>query len=206
MPISTSRRSRRAGNIRASRPSRSSGRVPGRTIVNGGALVAGNAGAFSATSATTINSGGTLDLGGFAQTINAVSLAGGTLQNGTLAGAVNSTGGTINGIGGTTSLTATSGTTFANGTNTFTGRTIVNGGALVAGNAGAFSATSATTINSGGTLDLGGFAQTINAVSLAGGTLHGSSVGLRLCRSKPPDPGVHRHGRCQSRCLASGVG
>ena len=34
----------------------------------------------------------------------------------------------------------------------------------------------------------------------------GGGVGLRLRRSKPPDPGVHRHGRRQSGRLASGAG
>ena len=63
----------------------------GATTVNGGALLAGNAGAFSVGSATTIKSG-TLDLGGFAQTVNNVALAGGTLGNGSLTGAVTSTG------------------------------------------------------------------------------------------------------------------
>src|SRR5262249_58613100 len=68
--------------------------LPILTTVNGGTLLGGNANAFSAASATTINTGGTVNLGGFAQTINTVALAGGTLTNGSLAGAVGSPEGT----------------------------------------------------------------------------------------------------------------
>jgi autotransporter-associated beta strand protein len=148
----------------------------GATVVNGGTLQAGAANVFSASSATTINTGGMLDLGGFAQTIDTVSLAGGTLQNGTLTGAVTSSGGTMVGIGGTTTLTTTAGTTTFTNANTYTGATVANGGTLQAGAANVFSASSATTINTGGTLDLGGLAQTINTVSLAGGTLQNGSL------------------------------
>jgi hypothetical protein len=83
----------------------------GATTVNGGSLVGGIANVFSAASATTVNTGGTLNLGGFAQTINAVSLTGGTLKNGSLTGAVSSAGGAINGLGGSATVTTTGGTT-----------------------------------------------------------------------------------------------
>ena len=45
-----------------------------------------------AASATTINNGGFVNLGGTNQTINSVTLAGGVLTNGLLTGAVTSTG------------------------------------------------------------------------------------------------------------------
>ena len=67
------------------------------TTVQHGTLKGGAANAFSAASATTVNAGGTLDLGGLAaQTINTVNLAGGVIQNGTLTSAdgITSTGGT----------------------------------------------------------------------------------------------------------------
>ncbi|MEH2484178.1 beta strand repeat-containing protein [Bradyrhizobium sp. AZCC 2230] len=143
----------------------------GATTVNGGTLAGDVANAFSAVSAIAINSGGTLDLGGFAQTVNTINLAGGTLANGSLTGAVNSTGGTITGLGGSASLTTTAGTTTLDGSNTYSGATAISGGTLAAGAANAFSAVSAIAINSGGTLDLGGFAQTVNTINLAGGTL-----------------------------------
>ena len=47
-------------------------------------LKGGAANAFSAASATVINTGGTVYLGGFAQTINIVGLAGGTIKDGAL--------------------------------------------------------------------------------------------------------------------------
>ena len=50
--------------------------------------------------------------------------------------------------------------------NAYTGTTTVDAGELMGGVAGAFSAASATTVNSGATLDLGGFAQTINNITL----------------------------------------
>jgi autotransporter-associated beta strand protein len=148
----------------------------GATTINGGTLAGGVANAFSAVSAIAINSGGTLDLGGFAQTVNTINLAGGTLENGSLTGAVNSTGGTVTGLGGSASLTTTNGTTTLDGSNSYSGATAISGGTLAGGTANAFSAVSAIAINSGGTLDLGGFAQTINTINLAGGTLANGSL------------------------------
>jgi autotransporter-associated beta strand protein len=128
----------------------------------------GVAGAFSATSATTVNSGATLNLGGFAQTINSVTLDQGAIENGSLTGAILSAGGTVNGIGGSASLEATAFATLTmmEGSNTYTGATTVDSGATLSGADGAnvFSAVSATTVN--GTLDLGGNDQTVS--SLAG--------------------------------------
>ncbi|WP_234681283.1 autotransporter domain-containing protein [Bradyrhizobium monzae] len=145
----------------------------GSTVVNGGTLLAGSAGAFSATSATTIN-GGAVDLGGTAQTINNVALAGGALKNGSLTGTVISTGGGIGGLGGTMSLVANGGTTVVNPGNTYTGTTTVNSGAILfTPNDNSFSAASAVTINSGGSFLLTGSLQTINTVTLAGGSLEG---------------------------------
>ncbi|WP_334522842.1 autotransporter domain-containing protein [Bradyrhizobium sp. AZCC 2230] len=147
----------------------------GTTVVNRGTLLAGNAGAFSATSAMTIISGGAVNLNGFSQTINTVALAGGTLTNGFLTGAVTSIGGTLNNLGGSMSLTTNSTNTSLLGANTYTGATTINGGTLSGGSANSFSAASAMTIN-GGTVNLGGTAQTINNVALAGGVLKNGSL------------------------------
>jgi uncharacterized protein with beta-barrel porin domain len=145
----------------------------GPTTINNTATVTGsNANAFSAGSSTTINTGGTANLGGVAQTINSVTLAGGLLTNGSLTGVVNSTGGTVNNIPGSASLTANSGTTNLTGLNTYTGPTTINNTAtVIAGNASAFSAASAATINTGGTANLGGFGTAFKSVALAGGTI-----------------------------------
>ena len=80
----------------------------GATTVNGGTLEAGSAGAFSQNSTTTVNSGGTLDLGGYAQSINSVTVTGGTIQDGTLTtqngSPLNMQGGQIGDSGGVTSF------------------------------------------------------------------------------------------------------
>ena len=102
----------------------------GATNVLGGTLTASTANGFSAGSVTTVSSGGTLDLGGAAQTIAAVNLAGGTLQNGSLTGAVTSSGGVLSGLSGTAGITATAGTTTLSGINSYSGGTLVTGGAL----------------------------------------------------------------------------
>ncbi len=146
----------------------------GATTVNNGALLFTPIdNAFSAASAVTINSGGMFLLSGSRQTINAVALAGGTLEEGRLTGAVTSTGGTLVNMFGSMILTANGGTTTVGGFSSgYTGATTVNNGAtLLGGVANGLSAVSATTINAGGTVDLGGFAQTINNVALAGGLL-----------------------------------
>ena len=144
----------------------------GATSINGGTLAGGAANAFSAASATTVNTGGALDLGGFAQTINTINLAGGTIQNGTLTGAIGSTGGTISGIGGTATVTTTSGTTTVLGSNGYTGATTVNGSTLIVNGS---IANSALTVNSGGTLGGSGI---VGNTTINGGTLApGNSIG-----------------------------
>ncbi|WP_244485563.1 autotransporter outer membrane beta-barrel domain-containing protein [Bradyrhizobium tropiciagri] len=103
----------------------------GGTIINAGMLQLSGAGTLGATSGTTtVNGGGTLDLGGTTQTQAALKLAGGMLQNGSLNGAITSTGGAINGLGGAASLDATAGTTLVLGTNTYTGGTTVTNATL----------------------------------------------------------------------------
>ncbi len=144
----------------------------GATNVNGGTLLGGAANAFSAASATAVNTNGTLDLGGFAQTINAVSLAGGTIQNGTLTGAITSTGGTVNGIGGTASLTTTGGFTTAIGTNGYTGATAVNAGALLVN--GSIASSSGLTVAPGALVGGTGFLPT---TTINGALSPGNSIG-----------------------------
>jgi autotransporter-associated beta strand protein len=151
----------------------------GTTTVEAGELMGGVAGAFSAASATTVNSGAILDLGGFAQTIDSVTLTGGTIQNGSLTGAISSAGGTLNGIGGSASLEATASATptLMEGSNTYTGATTVDSGATLSGADGAnvFSAASATTVY--GTLDLGGNSQTVSSLAGTGTVTNSGAAG-----------------------------
>ncbi|WP_244646122.1 autotransporter domain-containing protein [Bradyrhizobium campsiandrae] len=135
----------------------------GGTIVAAGTLLLSGAGTLGAVTGTTTVFGGTLDLGGTSQTQAAVNLAGGRIRNGSLAAPITSSGGTVDGIGGTASLTTTSGTTIVTGTNPYSGGTAINGGVLdVEGSIGA------STVNGGGMLTGSG---SVGATSVnAGGT------------------------------------
>ncbi|WP_245321786.1 autotransporter outer membrane beta-barrel domain-containing protein [Bradyrhizobium sp. LTSPM299] len=151
----------------------------GGTIVNAGTLQLSGPGTLGATSGTTtVNTGGTLDLGGTTQTQAALNLAGGTLQNGSLNAPITSTGGIISGISGTASLNVTGGTTLVSGIDTFTGGTTVTNATLTVngslsdptiGAGGLLNGTGsvgATTIQSGGTFAPGsgapGTSMTVN--------------------------------------------
>ncbi|QUS39266.1 autotransporter domain-containing protein [Tardiphaga alba] len=147
----------------------------GATLVTSGTLI-GTANAFSADSETTVAADGTLDLGGFAQNIAKVNLAGGYLQYGTLTGAITSTGGIMIDIGGIASFTLNSGDAMLRGANTFTGDTTLNGGTLRVGNDYTLSQGSLTTVNSGAVLDLGATLQAVDKLVLAGGTLKNGAL------------------------------
>ena len=150
----------------------------GGTTLSGGTLDITGAGTLGVTTNALAVSAGILDLGGTTQTQNGgVTLTGGTIQDGSLIGDITSTGGLVNDLGGSATLTNTSGTTTLTGTNTYTGATTINGRRIAPANsANAFSAASATTVNTTGTLDLGGFAQTIDTVGLAGGTIQNGNL------------------------------
>jgi autotransporter-associated beta strand protein len=142
------------------------------TVNNGATLFSPGDNAFSAASAMTINSGGRVLLAGTQQTINTVALAGGALEQGALTGAVASTGGTLNSLGGAMSLVVNSGATNVTGTNTYAGATTVNGGLLSVNG----SVVSAVMVNTGGTLGGNG---TVGNTAVNGGALSpGNSIGL----------------------------
>lgn len=155
----------------------------GGTFVNAGTLALSGGGTLGdVTGSTTVNSGGTLDLGGTTQTQSAVSLNGGTLQNGGLNAPITSTSGILNGIGGTASLTTTAGLTVLLGSNGYTGATTVNGGVLDV--EGAITGTSAVTVNAGGVLMGSGTIDPLAVTIAGGGTfapgngMPGSSTGI----------------------------
>lgn len=148
----------------------------GATNVGAGTLQGGGANAFSAASATSVALGATLDLGGFAQTINAVTLNGGQIRNGALTSAISSSGGTVNGISGSASLTTAGGVTFLSGTNAYSGATNVGTGTLAGAAANAFSASSALNVASVATVDLNGYSQTVSSLSGAGKVVNGGST------------------------------
>ena len=153
-----------------------SNRFTGGTVVNGGTLVASNSSALAGGDADV--RGGTLQLTGISQTLNAVSLGNGTITgSGTLTATsvtATNTGLAVisEKLGGAAVLTqAGSGTTVLSGSNVFTGGTVVSGGTLVASNASALGGTNGTLAISGGRIDLGGFSRTSGAVTFSGGSI-----------------------------------
>jgi autotransporter-associated beta strand protein len=174
------RRVLRASGFYARCPSRASVAMRCRGLLRGMALVRGLSIALIAVGAmpAAAQSGG--NGGCFGACGGGGGVAGGTMKKGSLTGAVSSTGGTMFGISGAATLTTTAGITTFTGANTYSGATAINGGSLVGGAANVFSMASATSVGSGGTLDLGGFAQTVNAVSLAVPSHQHLSYNVRL--------------------------
>ncbi|HWA97990.1 MAG TPA: autotransporter-associated beta strand repeat-containing protein [Pirellulales bacterium] len=81
---------------------------------------------------------------------------------------------TISGSGGLQLLSSSTNTLTLSGANGYTGGTTVAGGVLALGASGALAAGSAVTVN-GGNFALNAFNQTAGAVTLAGGTISGTS-------------------------------
>jgi autotransporter-associated beta strand protein len=136
----------------------------GGTVVWAGTLQLSGAGTLGAATGATTVRGGVLDLGFTTQTQATLYLTGGTLQNGDLNAPIISTGGTLNDIGGTASLTTLAGMTFILGTNTWSGPTTVNGGVL-----DVLGSITDPTVNAGGVLMGSGTVGTTQVN--AGGTL-----------------------------------
>jgi autotransporter-associated beta strand protein len=124
----------------------------GGTLVEAGTLQLSGAGTLGATTGTLAVSG-LLDLGTTSQTTGALTLTGGTIQNGTLtsssfgvqAGTVSAV---LAGAGGVTKTTA--GTVIFSGTNSYTGATNINGGILEVD--GSIATSSLTSVNANASL------------------------------------------------------
>ena len=159
----------------------------GGTVINAGTLQLGivSTNLLADNAPLTVN-GGTFALGGGSETVGAVTLAGGTITNGTLTGSsYDVRSGTVLAVlAGSAALTkSTAGTTTLSGANTYTGGTTVNAGTLALGAANRLADSGAVTVNAG-SFDLGGFSDTVGAVTLAGGsiangTLTGSSYDMQ---------------------------
>ncbi|WP_426418420.1 autotransporter domain-containing protein [Bradyrhizobium genosp. A] len=142
----------------------------GGTFVTGGTLTVSGAGTLGATTgATTVSTGGTLDLAGTTQTQAAVNLAGGLIKNGNLNAPISSIGGGLNGIGGSASLTTLGGVTSLFGINGYSGATNVNGGVLDV--EGSITGTSSVTVNAGGALTGAGTVDPLLVSIASGGIL-----------------------------------
>jgi outer membrane autotransporter protein len=151
----------------------------GGTVVGGGALQLSGSGTLGSSSGATTVNAGTLDLGGTTQTQNGgLTLAGGTVQNGTLSssGAFGLQAGTVTAaLAGTGALNkTTSGTVTLSGANTYSGPTTIGAGILALGSGGSLASSSGVNLTvSGATFDISnGGNQTIkNLTSVAGATV-----------------------------------
>ena len=145
------------------------------------AAASGGSNILPATTALTIASGATFDLGGGTQTVASLSgLTGSTIQNSGSSAAVltlSATGGSAfsgliaggGGLGSINLVVAGSGSLNLGGSNSYTGSTQVTGGTLQLGNANAIG-TSALAAN-GGVFDMAGFSITVPSFSGAAGVV-----------------------------------
>ena len=125
--------------------------------------------------------GGTLDLGGTTQAQNGgVTLAGGTIQNGTLSssGIFNMQSGMVSAVlAGTGALSqTTAGSAVLTGANTYTGGTTISAGTLALSGAGSIASSSQVTISNSGIFDISGTLAGARITTLAGAA--GSTVAL----------------------------
>ena len=133
----------------------------GPTAVASGTLAAGSATAIPSASAVSVATGATLDLGGYGQTLGALSGSGRVLAGGTLTVGAGNASSAFNGvIAGTGRLSKVgAGTLSLGGVNTLTGSTTVQQGTLQLAN-GAALASSRVIPLAGGTLSLTPYLQT----------------------------------------------
>jgi len=104
----------------------------GGTVINAGTLALGSANRLANSGAVTVNVG-TFNLGGFSETVGAVTLAGGTITNGTLTGSsYDLRSGSISAVlAGNAGITkSTEGTVILSGSNTYSGGTTISAGTL----------------------------------------------------------------------------
>lgn len=148
----------------------------GSTTVTSGTLALSGSGRIGS-GALALN-GGTFNLGGNSQSVGAVTLAGGTLTNGTLTGtSYAASSGTLNAtLSGSAGLTkSTTGTLIVGSAQTYTGATALDAGTLQLTSTGSLAAGSAVTIASGATL--AGSGSALGSVLVEGTLSPGNSPG-----------------------------
>nr|WP_233503434.1 autotransporter-associated beta strand repeat-containing protein [Sphingomonas psychrotolerans] len=143
--------------------------------VQGGTLALGATERLSDSAALDVQTGATLDLGVFDETIDTLALSGTLDGTGTLAATSYALdGATVNANLGTGTLTQAAGTSLLNGS--ARAQTVtVSGGMLRLGAANRLADNAAVTVASGTTLDLGSFDDTVASLALAG-TLSGAGT------------------------------
>jgi autotransporter-associated beta strand protein len=150
----------------------------GGTTISAGTLQYGVSNALLSSGPVTLNgAAAVLDLGGFSPTVGAVTLAGGTIQNGTLTGASY---GLQNGLvsanlaGSGIVLNKTgSGTLIMGGVNTFTGKATVSAGTLQLGVGGSIS-------NGSGQIVVDGLPGSNATLYVSGGSINSTANGLNI--------------------------
>ncbi|MEQ1903238.1 MAG: autotransporter-associated beta strand repeat-containing protein [Pirellulaceae bacterium] len=151
----------------------------GLTTINAGTVTYGVNNAIF-TGGVTVNTTGTLALAGFSDTVGQVIVDGGSITGG---GTLSSTttfdvrsGSSSATLGGAVGLTKTTAGSFTlSNTNSYSGTTAVNSGMLILGHlTDTLANTGAVSVN-GGTLSLGGNSDTVGAVTLASGTISGTT-------------------------------
>jgi autotransporter-associated beta strand protein len=168
----------------------------GGTTVAGGTLALGAAGVLADSGSVAV-SGGTLDLGGFAESVGAVTLSSGTIQNGTLTSSTGFglSGGTVAAnavLAGSAGLDKTgAGSATVSGTHTYSGPTAVSGGTLVLASGASLASTAyeigdgatletadAFVLGTGKTLALGALSSVVSAAKTGDLTLSGGTIGF----------------------------
>ncbi|WP_256702441.1 autotransporter-associated beta strand repeat-containing protein [Burkholderia sp. SRS-W-2-2016] len=145
----------------------------GTTTVNGGTLAMGIANAIASSSAVTVNSGATLALNDFSQTLNDLSGAGAVTlgsSSATVLTANNTVATTFSGAisgGGSVNKTGTGALTLSGTSNTYSGGTTVSAGTLIATNGNALG-TGAVTNDAALQLDFASNSTLANALSGTG--------------------------------------
>jgi fibronectin-binding autotransporter adhesin len=159
----------------------------GGTTINEGTLALGAANRLADTGAVTVNAG-TFNLGGFSDTVGAVTLAGGSITNGTLTGSsYDARNGNVAAVlAGSGALTkSTTNTVTLAGANTYTGTTIVDAGTLAVN--GSLLNSGSVLVNANGFL---GGSGSVGAIRGAGTIGPGNSPGILTAPSVDPTAGT----------------
>jgi fibronectin-binding autotransporter adhesin len=149
------------------------------TAVTGGSLIIGASGSLASGNLTIDGTGTVLDLGSTSQTVAAVSVINGAVQQGTLTGTSFSlNNATISAqLIGSGALTSTGATTLS-GQNTYTGGTTVNGGSLTVTSTGSLDTAGNLAVSQGAFANFLGTNVTLGSISGAGTTLFSGTANI----------------------------
>ncbi len=157
----------------------------GGTTVSGGTLQLGSANGLGSSFGSLGVTGGVLDLNGNSPTVNAVTLAGGSIVNSGSAASLTASSYTLvsgtasASLGGAAAAVAMNGPglVLLSGSNNYAGGATVSGGTLQLGNPNALGSSSGSLQVSGGVLDLGGQTVTTSGLGGNGGSITSTANG-----------------------------